>query len=388
MQFLDTTPILKETSKSSIAVLDWLRFPLAVAVVFIHSFGNPPLCASCVAADPCSPDSLFALLRVTLSRSVPCFAVPLFFVISGYLFFYRMNGWNWKDYGSKIQRRGRRLLLPYILWIVLYALYLSSKTVGSVLMGVKPVSALWLRFHDLGGWHILWDSHLFGHTSSLLLQDVYSTGPLLAPLWFVRDLMVLVLFAPLFYQLLKRFRWMPLVVVALCHLANVWIPVSGFSASSTMWFLLGASCSVCGKDLVNIGLRWRTWGGVVALLLLVPLVWVQATKVGGFDFLKRLLSTAYSFAAMTAVVGFVERGFRNGRLHARPFLSRSSFFIYASHIFFLTPVMRLISQIGVTFPLKVLAYLLTPLATVAVCFVLYFVLNRMRSLLSPSAKHS
>lgn len=368
-------------SQAPIAVLDRLRFPLAVAVVFIHGFGNPPLCASCVAADPCSPDSLFALLRVLLSRSLPGFAVPLFFVISGYLFFYRMDAWNWKVYGGKLQRRSRRLLLPYILWIVLYALHLSPKTVGAVLSGAKPISALWLRFHALGGWHIFWDSHLFGHSSGLLLSDVYSTGPLLAPLWFVRDLMVLVLFAPLFYQLLKRFRWVPLAVVAACHLLNVWIPVPGFSSSSTLWFLLGASFSVCDKDLVTVGMRFRKWGGVVALVLLLPHVWLQATKVGCFDFPKRLLATAYSLAAMAAVVGFEEQGFRKGSLHSRPFLSKSSFFIYASHIFLLTPVMRHLSHIGETFPLQVLAYLLTPLATVALCLALYFILNRLQMLL-------
>ena len=368
-------------SQASITALDWLRFPLAVAVVFIHSFGNPPLCASCVAADPWAQDSLFALLRVALSRSFPSFAVPLFFVISGYLFFYRMDVWNWKDYGRKLQRRSRRLLLPYILWIVLYALHLSPKTVGGVLMGAKPISALWMRFRALGGWHIFWDSHLFGRTSSLLLSDVYSTGPLLAPLWFVRDLMVLVLFAPLFYQLVKRFRWVPLAVVAVCHIANVWIPVSGFSASSTLWFLLGASFSVCGKDLVNVGLRWRKWGGVVALSLLLPLVWLQATKVGCFDFSKRLLATAYDLASIAAVLGFVEQGFQRSWLHPRPFLTKSSFFIYASHIFLLTPMMRYISHIGENLPLQVFAYLLTPMATVLVCLALYFILNRLQMLL-------
>lgn len=368
-------------SKGSISVLDWLRFPLAVAVVFIHSYGNPPLCASCVASDPCAQDSIFALFRVLFSRALPSFAVPLFFLISGCLFFYQMDDWSWKVYGNKLRRRVRRLLLPYILWIALYALHLSPTTVGGVLAGAKPLSALWLRFHAMGGWHIFWDSHLFGHTSSLLLSDVYSTGPLLAPLWFVRDLMVLVLFAPLFYQLVKRFRWLPLAVVAVCHLANVWIPVSGFSASSTLWFLLGATFGICGKDIVSVGLRWRKWGGVVAFVLLVPLVWLQATKVGCSDFPKRLLITAYGLAAITAVVGFVEQGLRKDRLHPRPFLSKSSFFVYASHIFLLTSVMRQISHIGATFPLQILAYLLTPLATVVACLALYFILDRLQMLL-------
>lgn len=357
--------------QGTLSSLDWLRFPLAVAVVFIHGFGNPPLCTSCVLENPCAQDSVFAIFRVLFSRSFPSYAVPLFFVISGYLFFYQMTGWSWEDYGRKLKRRTRRLLAPYLSWILLYALHLSPKTLKGVLTGACPLSVLVARFQELGGWHIFWDSHVFGHTHSLLLTEVYSTGPLLAPFWFVRDLMVLVLFAPLIYQLLKRLGGMLVAVVAICHIANVWIPISGFSSSSTLWFLLGAYFSVKEKDMLPVTVRFKWSSMVVAVLLLLPHVWMTVDAPS--DFIKRLVATIYDLAAMTAVVGFVEMRFRKGRAQERPVLSKSSFFIYASHVFVLAPVMRLVCRLvpEQPFVFHYFSYLIAPLATVVVCLLLY-----------------
>ena len=87
-------------------VIDWLRFPLAVAVVFIHSFGNPPVeDISLLQIDPLTGENLFHWVRICLSHVATHIAVPTFFVISGYLFFRKVDNWNMQVYRKKMKSR-------------------------------------------------------------------------------------------------------------------------------------------------------------------------------------------------------------------------------------------------------------------------------------------
>ena len=50
-------------------------------------------------------------------------AVPMFFVISGYLFFLRQDdGFTWAQYKAKMLRKCKTLLLPFFIWNILGAL--------------------------------------------------------------------------------------------------------------------------------------------------------------------------------------------------------------------------------------------------------------------------
>jgi fucose 4-O-acetylase-like acetyltransferase len=53
-------------------------------------------------------------------------AVPLFFFISGFLFFLNIENFNLQSYGNKLQTRGKTLLIPYLFWnlfaIAIYSL--------------------------------------------------------------------------------------------------------------------------------------------------------------------------------------------------------------------------------------------------------------------------
>ncbi len=87
-----------------------LRFPLAVMVVFIHS-GNKPFVDS------------GEWIRVMFADVIPAIAVPLFFLISGYLFFRGLERWNWDEWMKKMYRRVHTLLIPYLIWTTLYIAY-------------------------------------------------------------------------------------------------------------------------------------------------------------------------------------------------------------------------------------------------------------------------
>ena len=92
-----------------------LRFPLAFMVVWSHvSFT--------VNIDGLQKLAIFEHSGYAYFRtcSIECFAsisVPLFFFISGFLFFYKTE-WSKKEaYISKLRKRVKSLLVPYLFWI-------------------------------------------------------------------------------------------------------------------------------------------------------------------------------------------------------------------------------------------------------------------------------
>ena len=77
-------------------VISFLRFPLCAAVVMIHIVANTDSCAN-------TPiyDSVHYLFGDIFARV----AVPLFFMFSGYLFFYKSEKFALDDYKRKLQKR-------------------------------------------------------------------------------------------------------------------------------------------------------------------------------------------------------------------------------------------------------------------------------------------
>ena len=107
--------------------INYLRFPLILLVVIAHynvaergfTYHGVEYCID-------RPD-WFLWLTNLISEIMPKIIVPIFFIISGYLFFFR-GDFNGHVYRQKLRKRVRTLLIPYILWnlipILLHVLYL------------------------------------------------------------------------------------------------------------------------------------------------------------------------------------------------------------------------------------------------------------------------
>ena len=115
--FVPTRPSLPEITSG----LDLLRFPLIVGVVMVHcnflQFLDPPLSGPATAA--------FVRFHDIFKHYVLDLCVPAFFAISGFLFFRDGARLSARDYTSKLRRRVRSLLVPYLLWnLIGFALFL------------------------------------------------------------------------------------------------------------------------------------------------------------------------------------------------------------------------------------------------------------------------
>ena len=112
---------MKQNSVTPSELIGQLRLPLVILVTYAHSYG---------AVDPdysllTSEWDSYEVLKLLVSQTLVKVVVPVFFMISGYLFFNNVERWNLHVYGGKLKRRLWTLFLPYVVWNILMAVKLN-----------------------------------------------------------------------------------------------------------------------------------------------------------------------------------------------------------------------------------------------------------------------
>lgn len=149
-------------------------------------------------------------------------AVPLFYAISGYLFFLKVpNGM--KSVYAKIQKRIRTLLVPYIIGCLFFVLF-------GVMIAITPDISKYVNGSVMPLFR-----EPFHQIICSIFYDSGSGTPCAFQLWFLRDLILIVTMSPILYLLLKHLRW---ILIMICFgLTYLHIPFVPFFA--LFWFLLG-----------------------------------------------------------------------------------------------------------------------------------------------------
>lgn len=251
------TDIMHTTTSNTIGMsalsskmISFMRFPLALAIVFQHSY----YCIS--SAQPVEITfswQLINLMRGFFSWIINGSTLCAFAVISGYLFFQHWENdnnsktlqWSWRSYGKKLYSRIWGLLIPYILWNLLTAWYMHS-----------PIT-----------WHIFYNQNIWGGEQiNLFGQHLFPTiAPIDAPFWFVKDLIYFSIIAPIIYALVRYGKWGSLVFVAIIWTLHwpAWMP----SQTLLPWFVCGAYLSINRMDLAQTARNlWHPllWIGIAA----------------------------------------------------------------------------------------------------------------------------
>ncbi len=206
-----------------------LRFPLAALVVAIHTpfiYNTPKI----VFGQTIGTSSFICLVY-----GICQIAVPAFFMFSGYFFFskYETN----QDWVNKIKKRVKTLLIPYILWNILAFVYLVVTDAFIDGNGFNPIGLLSER-----GWiRIFWDCNLVGESQvkGVLGYVMHRGGPIDGPLWFIRDLMVLMIIAPVIKILIKIGGELTLAIFGLLMVLDIWFPFDIFTSTAFFFFMLG-----------------------------------------------------------------------------------------------------------------------------------------------------
>lgn len=356
--------------------IDLLRFPLAVMVVFIHSFPDGKwLDFSAIDFGALSPFDVYTLLRRFCSNVFPAIAVPGFFFISGYLFFKKLEQWDWSVWKRKMQSRLRTLVVPYFIWVTLYIIYQTYKTIGAIIINGRPVSLLTDWMEKRGYWHLYWDSKVWGGTGTDWLGNAVAhvTGPHLVPLWFLSDLMVVVALTPLIYWLIKKAGIWPVLFFGIAYLTGVWPDIHGLRAVTLFFFTAGAYLSIKGHD-ITVFFKSRY---PILIACVVMLAANMYCSVGAAMEYQKYFSQFYVITGVVSAVNISYWLVKHKNVQSQRLLVESCFFVYAFHVFILGNCRRLVESLlcGITPYLLPVAYLLFPLLDIFICVVLYKLLR-------------
>ncbi len=238
-----------------------------------------------------------------LNNGIDSAVVPLFFCISGFLLLRKME-LSWASYGTMLKKKCLAVLVPFLLFNAIWIVWICF--VGSIdMFGAKTFllqAGVWRKLLGMG------------------------TLPLNYPLWFLRDLLLVFLAAPLFLVFYKRMPW-----IGLTLLLALWLLEAPADAYSLGGF---AFAFYLGGFLARLRVNLRDTAGwdrhVVPTFLTASLIvagqgWYGFDPYGFYAFKKFyvLLGVAFFWC-----VSRLEPIKASARLHR---MAAYSFFIFLTH---------------------------------------------------------
>ena len=211
--------------------ITWLRFPLIFLIILLHCYSTVGLPGS---------HAMYFRFLYPFSLWLGETGVPGFFFISGFLFFYSK-----KRYQQKLQTRFHTLLIPYLLWnALLLGLYIIFFIAGFP-QDINGISIADYTFIDYV--RVFWD------------RGSYDDGnfvPILCPFWYIRNLLIISVFSPLFYYIIKYVREVYILTVAVWWFLT---PHNAFISQTILFFCLGAYFSIFDKNPLEIFYKQQKW---------------------------------------------------------------------------------------------------------------------------------
>ena len=244
-------------------------------------------------------------------------AVPLFFFISGYLFFCKTTNFGLREYGQKMKKRARTLLLPYVFWnlVMIAVMYFGQILFPGLLSG----NNMMIADYSIKDWIMsFWDIS-------------YRTGGLHLPmngsLWFIRDLMVAMVLSPLIWLTVKYLKYWGVIILMLAWLSGWSGPFTGLSTGAVFFFATGAWFGINKIEFVRkikpVCILTFGWGYILAVLILNV---VRGNTIW-LEYANKVLILVGCALMIQVTAYYIMRGLWKPNL----FLAGSSFFLFAYH---------------------------------------------------------
>lgn len=333
---------------------------MAGMIVLLHCF-NPQYQVSEVASEVNGGQILDinGIIQVFFSQGVCRAAVPVFFLISGYLFFTNLQEWNSVILKSKIKKRVFSLLFPYLLWNVIafvaYYLVQCFKAHGLI--------AIFDCFLEKGGLRIFWDSH-----SGWMPFDF--------PLWYIRDLIAVVIISPVIWAIVKnKVLGMTLMgIVGVCHLTCLWPITNGLSSVAVLFFMAGAYLQIHNYDLLRAFKRIELPSYLLSIFLLALITFCWA-RYDLNQYLHHVLQISITIATLNIALRL-----SNSKVESLGCkLSKTSFWIFAIQSIYVIAVSKIaMSHIfAYQYPVvETVRYFGSFIIALSICIISFYVFNK------------
>ena len=294
-----------------------LRFLLIVFVVFIHNNLNADDAVNYYHLAFDEP-VVITWLKYLVCSELGGAAVPLFFLFAGYLQFCKQE-----RYPVLLKKRAKSLLAPYVAWTLLGVL---AFFVGQ---SVPPLAPFFQNENNIvRNWNAAdWLGLFWVHNTD---SSLYT--PLVYQLWFMRDLMVLVVISPLLQWLARKAPFAVAVAITLCFLDGM--PL-GFG-TALFFYMAGWYCAERRVSFFALAdkITWLEYVLLLAFVLAVHCAVPDAVPLHG-------LGTVISCLFFLRLSGAIAA---HGWLFAKArYLAGYSFFLYAIHAPFIVNFLNKVS---------------------------------------------
>lgn len=313
--------------------IDWIRFPMALFVIYIHE--NPiitKLDLINLKLDSVFFNNLFSIIFCKLIGQI---CVPCFLFFSGYLFFSKIYNFNKIIYFSKLKSRFKTLIIPYLLFNILYIAIVLILSIDSNIDFNNYILELTKNWHK-----VFWNFNTWGTTYNIFNEPVIRSGPYLTPLWFLRDLIILIIISPIIYIITKYLNKYFVVILLILYLFKIFINLEPFIYRSFIvslfFFTFGSYLAINKKNII---IEFRRYKYLFLFIFLVSLI----SSIFYYNDTKyHYLLPLFIISGIITIVNYVSLGFQKKILNLNPILSKSSFFIYCIHpILFLSYSMKI-----------------------------------------------
>lgn len=328
-----------------------LSFLLMIMVVCLHSYN---LVVISVSGTTILNTGYSLFIQDFFSQGILRIAVPLFFIISGYLFFLKTTG-TLVEFKLKWRKKIKTLVLPYLFWSLWGLLfYCALQTIPQS----KP----------------FFTKELIRDYSGIQLLTTIFIKPIPYQLWFVRDLMVMVLLSPLIYTLIKYLQFFAVLILFGLWLFDIDLQV--IANQALFFFVLGAYFSRYKSNLLLKDFSKKYWIYTCIWLAIVLCRTILAYINFENTILLNIIYKVSILIGIPAIWSLYDFLFKNKKVSNYPFyfVTSFSFFLYVFHEPLLTIIKKvLFTLMGKGELASVSIYVIAPLLTIPMSiFIAYY----------------
>lgn len=332
-----------------------VSFLLQIFVVLLHSinlifnFGEESIKIK---------GTLNSFIQNLISRGLADVAVPMLFVISGYLFFSNIKTGTAEEFTNKLKNRFKTLALPFLFWSLF----------GILLFFVLQSFPLSKPFFT---------KDLVRDFSTVKWIHTIFYLPIAAQLWFIRDLMVLIILSPVIYKSLKS---VPKITLLACF--TLWaldVKIYLFSPEALFFFITGSYWGAMKMQLQNL---YRVKYSTLLLTFWLGLEGIKTLLTEHHIYTKWLLTAIHKIAIITGIVAiwyFYDVVYKNVDITKKKYfpIFKYSFWVYVTHQPLLNIIKKALNSfMGFSNFNSLVVYLLSPVITLVIIIPLAMLLRK------------
>ena len=319
--------ITKETSRE----IKMLVYICTLMVVYIHVWHYPPW----LEGNPDQEYKILDIFEMLLSEGVCRIAVPMFFLLSGFFLFMKVD-FREQWYKKAMKRRLFTLVTPYLAWNVLnlFLFFVWEHFIDDSLIARQSVAEMSL---------------------TEILQSVFLSN-FCGQLWYIKRLICFVALTPFLVYFYRKIPIITVLVFGLLWLFKIHYWADIHYAGGLFFFSLGAVIAINNYNIEDLAIKNYILPSFFCLLLT-----------------RALVSTFYQvpltvLGNITIILGIIIMWSKRRLLHTvlkkHYCLTCYSFFIYAFHEAFLSMLFKVsIRLLGESEPMRIFLLLVLPLAT-------------------------